>query len=61
MRKVLYGMAIASLGLAVVLTLPHAAWSFPAFQRLPLFSDGAPNCAACQASVNESYHPELPA
>ena len=61
MRKVLYGMAIASLGLAVVLTLPHAAWSFPAFQRLPLVSDGAPNCAACHASVNESYHPELPA
>src|SRR5438445_3567409 len=61
MRKVVYGMAIASLGLAVVLTLPHAAWSFPAFQRLPLVSDGAPNCAACHASVNESYHPELPA
>jgi len=60
MRKVLYGIAVASLGLAVVLTLPHAAWSFPAFQRLPWVSDGVPNCTICHSSINESYHPELP-
>jgi cytochrome c553 len=60
MRKVFYGMAIASLGLAVMLTFPRAAWSFPAFQRLPMVSDGIPNCAVCHSSVNESYHPELP-
>src|SRR6266516_1212586 len=61
MRKVLYGMAIASLGLAVVLTLPHAAWSFPAFQQYPFVSDAVPACAICHASINESYQPELPA
>ncbi len=61
MRKVVYGIAMASLGLAVVLTLPPAAWSFPAIQRLPIVSDGEPNCAACHSSVSESYQPELPA
>ena len=61
MRKVLYSIVVASFGLAVVVALPHAAWSFPAFQRLPFVSDGVPACAACHSSVNESYHPELPA
>ena len=61
MRKVVYGIAVASLGLAVVLTLPPAAWSFPAIQRLPMVSDGAPYCAACHSSISESCQPELPA
>jgi cytochrome c553 len=61
MRKVLYGIAVASLGFAVMLILPHAAWSYPSFQRLPYVSDAEPFCAVCHASVNESYHPELPA
>ena len=61
MRQVFYGIAVASLGLAVVVTFPHAAWSFPAFQRLPSVSDGEPFCAACHSSVDASYHPELQA
>src|SRR5215472_4117095 len=61
MRKVLYGMAMASLGFAVVLTLPHTAWSYPSFQRLPYVSDAEPFCTGCHSSVSESYHPELPA
>ena len=61
MRKVFYGIAVASLGLAVVLTFPHAAWGYGAFQRLPHVSDAAPFCAGCHSSINESYHPELPA
>jgi len=60
MRQVFYGIAVASLGLAVVVTFPHAAWSFPAFQRVPFVSDGVPNCTLCHSSANESYHPELP-
>ena len=52
MRKVLYSIAVASLGLAVVLILPHAVWSYPAFQRLPHVSDGEPYCAGCHASIN---------
>src|SRR2546428_1654778 len=59
MRKVVYGMAIASLGLAVVLTLPHAGWSHPSFQHFPYVGDGVPACAVCHSSVNESYQPEL--
>ena len=61
MRKVVYGIAVASLGLAVVLTFPQAAWSYASFQRLQYVSDAAPFCAGCHSSVNESYHPELPA
>src|SRR5947207_3237314 len=61
MRQVLYGIAVASLGLALVVTFPHAAWGFPAFQRLPSVSDGEPFCAACHSSVDASYHPELQA
>src|SRR2546423_1477187 len=61
MRKVVYGIAVAGLGLAVVLVLPHVAWSYPSFQRLPHVSDAEPFCAGCHASINESYHPELPA
>src|SRR6266571_3983717 len=60
MRQVFYGIAVASLGLAVVVTFPHAAWSWPAFQRLPYVSDGVPNCILCHSSVSESYHPDLP-
>ena len=29
MRQVFYGIAVASLGLAVVVTFPHAAWGYP--------------------------------
>ena len=61
MRNVCSSMALARLGLAVVLTLPPTAWSYPAFQRLPYVSDAAPFCADCHSSVSESYHPELPA
>src|SRR5437870_4672081 len=61
MRKVFSGMAMASLGLTVVLTLPHTTWSYPSFQRLPYVSDAEPFCAGCHSSVSESYHPELPA
>jgi hypothetical protein len=61
MRRVFYSIAVASLGLAVVVTFPHAAWSYPSFQRLPLVSDAEPNCALCHSSVDASYHPELPA
>ena len=60
MRKVFYAMAVASFGLAVVVTFPHAVWSYPSFQRLPYVSDAAPFCAGCHSSVSESYHPELP-
>ena len=59
MRQIFYGIAVASLGLALVVTFPHAAWGFPAFQRLPSVSDGEPFCAACHSSVDASYHPEL--
>ena len=52
---------MARLGLAVVLTLPPTAWSYPSFQRLPYVSDAAPFCAGCHSSVSESYQPELPA
>jgi cytochrome c553 len=61
MRQVLYGIAVASLGLALVVILPHAAWSYASFQRLPLVSDAEPFCAACHSSVDAAYHPELPA
>jgi len=49
MRQVFSGMAMASLGLAIVLTLPHTAWSYPSFQRLPYVSDAAPFCAGCHS------------
>ena len=61
MRKVLYGIAVASFGLAVVVALPHAAWSYASFQRLPHVGDGSPYCAGCHSSVDAAYHPELPA
>ncbi|MBM3226376.1 MAG: hypothetical protein FJZ47_21645, partial [Candidatus Tectomicrobia bacterium] len=60
MRTILPRTAIASVGLAVVLAVPHAAWSYAAFQRLPHVSDGAPYCAACHASIDAAYHPEMP-
>jgi cytochrome c553 len=61
MRQIFYGIAVASLGLTLVVTLPHAAWSYPSIQRLSMVSDAAPSCAECHASINASYHPELPA
>ena len=61
MRQFFYGMAVASLGLAVVVTFPHAAWSYASFQRLPYVSDAEPFCAGCHASFDASYQPELPA
>jgi cytochrome c553 len=61
MRQVFYGIAVASLGLALVVTFPHAAWSYPSFQRLPYVSDAEPFCAGCHSSFDASYHPELPA
>jgi cytochrome c553 len=60
MRQVFYGIAVASLGLALVVTFPPAAWSYASFQRLPNVSDAEPFCAGCHASVDASYHPELP-
>ena len=61
MRKVLYGIAAASFGPAVVVALPHAAWSYASFQRLPHVSDAEPFCAGCHASIDAAYQPELPA
>src|SRR5215510_409477 len=60
MRKVFYGIAMASLGFAVVVTFPHTAWSYAALQRLPYVSDAEPFCAGCHSSIDASYHPELP-
>jgi len=59
MRKVVYSIAVASLGLAMVLTLPHTAWSYASFQRLPYVSDAEPFCAGCHSSVSEAYQSEL--
>ena len=61
MRQILYGIAVASLGLAVVVTLPYTAWSYASFQRMPQVGDGSPYCATCHSSIDASYHPELPA
>src|SRR5215510_6914393 len=61
MRQVVHSIAVASLGLLLVLMLPHAAWSYPSVQRLPFVSDAEPFCAGCHSSVDASYHPELPA
>jgi cytochrome c553 len=61
MRQILYDIAVVSLGLAVVVTLPHAAWSYAAFQRLPMVGDASPYCATCHSSIDASYHPEQPA
>ncbi len=61
MRQIFYGIAVASLGLAVVVTFPHAAWSYASFQRLPLVGDASPYCAVCHSSFDASYQPELPA
>lgn len=61
MRKVFYGIAMASFGLAVVLILPHAAWSYASFQRLQYVGDGFPYCAGCHSSVDASYQPEMAA
>ena len=60
MRQIFYGIAVVSLGLVVVVTLPYAAWSNPSFQRLPLVGDGSPYCAVCHSSVDASYQPEAP-
>lgn len=60
MHKVVYALALASLGLAVMLTLPHTAWSFSASSR-PAIGDGEPWCPGCHAAVRESHHPELQA
>src|SRR5712692_467080 len=60
MRKILYGIVVASFGLAVVVALPQAAWSYPSIQRLSIVSDGAPSCAECHSSVDAAYQPELP-
>jgi hypothetical protein len=61
MRKVGYGMAMASLCLAVMLPLPHAAWSAAAKPRPPIdiLGDGklGDGCGACHASVSESHPP----
>src|SRR5262249_30543357 len=46
---------------AMVLTIPHVAWSYASFQRLPYVSDAEPFCAGCHSSVSEAYHPDLPA
>ena len=59
MRPIVYAMAVASLGLVLVMTLPHGAWSYAAFQRMPQVGDGSPYCATCHASIEASYHPEL--
>jgi cytochrome c553 len=61
MRQIFYGIAVVSLGLAVVVTFPHAAWSYPSIQRLSIVSDGTPSCAECHTSVDAAYQPELPA
>jgi len=61
MRQIFYSMAVASLGLAIVVTFPHAAWSYASFQRLPYVSDAEPFCAGCHSSFDASYQPELPA
>lgn len=61
MRTVVSGITGASLGLAVMMTFPHVAWSYASFQRLPHVSDGAPYCAGCHSSIDAAYHPELPA
>ena len=61
MRQFLYGMAVASLGLAVVVTLPHAAWGYASYQRMPQVGDGFPYCATCHSSVDTSYQPEMSA
>jgi hypothetical protein len=61
MHKVGYGSIMASLGLTVMVILPHAAWSGSARPRPPIYSDAEPFCAGCHASVRESHHPELQA
>jgi hypothetical protein len=61
MRQVFYGIAVVSLGLALVVTFPHAAWSYASFQRLPHVSDAEPFCAGCHSSVDAAYQSELPA
>jgi cytochrome c553 len=61
MRKALYYTAVATLGIVAIIVLPSAAWSYPAFGRLPHLSDGVPYCAGCHSSKDAAYHPELPA
>jgi hypothetical protein len=61
MRQIFYGIAVASLGLAVVVTFPQAAWSYASFQRLLMVGDGSPYCTTCHSSTEASYHPELSA
>src|SRR5215510_15217617 len=60
MRQVVHSIAVASLGLLLVLMLPHAAWSYASLQRLPYVSDAEPFCAGCHSSFDASYQPELP-
>jgi cytochrome c553 len=61
MHQIFYSIAVTSLGLALVVTLPHAAWSYASIQRLSIVSDGVPSCADCHSSIDAAYHPELPA
>ena len=61
MHQMFYSMAVTSLGLALVVTLPHAAWSYASFQRMQQVGDGSPYCATCHASINASYQPEMAA
>ena len=60
MHKAVYGIAMASLCLVVMLALPHAAWSGSPPPRPPIDSDGEPFCAGsgCHASVSKSHPPE---
>jgi hypothetical protein len=62
MHKVVYGIAMASLGLAMMLILPHAAWSRSGRPTPPIdILTAEPFCASCHAPVSESHHPELQA
>jgi len=61
MRKVIDSFTVASVGLALVVALPHVAWSYASFQRLPYVSDAEPFCTGCHSSTDAAYHPELPA
>ena len=36
MRQIFYGIAVVSLGLALVVTFPHAAWSYAVLPTAPV-------------------------
>ena len=60
MHKVVYGIAMASLGLAMMVILPHAAWSAPRRPTPPIdILTAEPFCAGCHAPVSDSHYPEL--